>query len=194
MYKYLMFFLIYFCSCNFEKERGGKVGKVVISESKKALGELYYDEVILDKIAIKIPEELSRMTNQMLEEKYPSNVRPPIAFCNADASATFSFNSVPQSLKEGEFKALLPVMIQQFEKVYPDIKWYSKKMVEVNSKSFIECEFVSSSNGKDIYNLVYLAGIDDSLFISTFNCIANQKKEWEVKARNSMASIKEIKR
>ena len=150
------------------------------------------DEIILNKITIEMSSQLIRMTKKMLEEKYTAKVRPLVAFSNKDASATFSFNSIPQQVDEDKLAELLPVMGQQFEKVYPKISWISKGMTQVENKQFIEYEFTSPTANKEVYSLVYITEIDGFLLISTFSSTTEQQSKWQPLARESMKSIQLI--
>jgi len=162
----------------------GHVGEIIYND--------FHEEIIMGMIMAKIPNELHKMTKEQLEEKYAVKVRPLIAFCNKDASATFSFNSIPQEVEENKLTELLPVMGQQFERVYPKISWISKGMVEVGSKQFIEYEFTSPTAIKEVYSLVYITEIDGFLLISTFSSTIEQKNKWQPLARESMKSIQLI--
>lgn len=169
------------------KEKVNSTGEISKIENRFSKVE------IIDKISIRVPKELKRMSKKLIEEKYQENVRPLVAYSNKDVSAIISFSSMPQTVNEQQLPEFLTLMEQQFQSVYPQIKWIAKKMIKVEEKSFIKFEFISHKSIKDVYSLLYMTVIDENLFIITFSCTLEQQNKWDSLAKESMNSIREIK-
>lgn len=165
-----------------------------VSNYNSQIKSSYKKDTILEKVVIELPKGLQKMTKEILSKNYAENVRPAVAYSNEDISATFSFSTVPQRIDESKLVELLPIMEQQFETLYPQINWISKRMTKVSRKPFIKYEFISPTTKKEVYSLVYFTEINGVLFISTFNCTIEQKNKWQSLARESMNSIREIKK
>ena len=128
----------------------------------------------------------------MLAAKYPSGNRPTLVYTNEDGTVNFAFNHTENKIREANLPDVLPVFVQQFNSIYPQIEWLKKGIETVNGKSFIVMEFITSAVDSKIYNLMYITELEGRMLMCNFNCLDHEKAEWESKAKQSLNSV-EIK-
>lgn len=147
-------------------------------------------KLINGSVKILLPASFNQMSADMLAAKYPSSQRPTLVYTNEGGSINFAFNHTVNEVKEKQLPEILPIFTQQFSNLYPQIQWLKKELVTVNGKSFIVMEFITPAADTRIYNLMYISELDGKMLMCSFNCMENQKAEWEPIAKQCLNSVK----
>ena len=148
--------------------------------------------VLTGKVQVLLPKSFNQMTSEMLAAKYPASNRPTLVYTNEDGSINFAFNHTVNQVTDDKLPEVLPAFVQQFNSIYPQIRWFKKEMEKVNGKSFIVMEFITPAVDTRIYNLMYITELEGKMLMCSFNCMESQKSEWESKAKQALNSV-EIK-
>ncbi len=179
------------CSTNTGKSNSIKEKEVNLNKIAEQQVPIQADifKLLKGKILIQMPDGFDIMSEEMLAAKYPANQRPTLVYTNKDGSINFAFNHTANQITEDKLPEVLPVFVQQFNSIYPQIQWFKKDIEKINGKSFIIMEFITPAVDTRIYNLMYITELEGKMLMCSFNCMESQKKEWEAVAKESLNSV-----
>ncbi len=146
--------------------------------------------ILGNQAIILMPSDFNLMPEELLQIKYPSNRRPSEVYTNEDGTINLAVNHLPNQISSEQLPQLLPLYVQQFGQVHPQIEWYKKEMVTINGKKFILLEFVTSAVDTKIYNQMLVTEFKGRMFMCSFNCTQSQEEEWRPLANKMMTSLK----
>ncbi|RUT46557.1 hypothetical protein EJP82_11965 [Paenibacillus anaericanus] len=159
------------------------------SEIPKGKFELQQVELFPNEMKINIPRDFEIMTDEMAELKYPNGNRPSPIYTNNEGSVNVAFNYTSTELTDKELKDYLKNMKSMFENLYPSATWYESKMVEINNKKVGYLELLTPAIDTQVYNLIFLAEMNNRLLLVNFNCTESEMTEWIPTAKEIMYSL-----
>lgn len=166
-----------------EKEKNSQeltVGKETISIEEKS----FFD----GKMEMLFPSNFELMDEDMKLAKYDKNNLPTYVFTNNDNSVNLviNFTEAPSSL------AQLPEYDEIFSRRLGinGVITYKTEIEQINNRDFLVLEFQTPGEGIPVYNYMALGVLEDRLFMATFNCWVEAKKDWMTTGRKMIESIR----
>ncbi|MBL6445375.1 hypothetical protein JMN32_03595 [Fulvivirga sp. 29W222] len=154
------------------------------------MSPLVLKSLIGGKVEMLMPEDFELMSETMLNQKYPSSNRPTIVYTNPEGSVNMVVNHTWNKISLNQLPEAIPTFSNQFEKLYPNIKWYRKELVKLNERDFVVLEFISPALDTDIYNLMFVTELEGRLLMFSFNCTKDQEIAWKMTANKMMRSVR----
>jgi hypothetical protein len=145
-------------------------------------------DLIANKLEIEIPITFDKMSEDVLQKKYPSTNPPQIAYTNDKTTINIAFSETLNAIKDEQIpqaKDSLKNAIKANAKA-----WYDDGALKVNGKNVAYLDFLSQAIDCKIYNHMMMMEVDNKLVIISFNCLEKDKQDWQPIAREIMNSIK----
>lgn len=161
----------------------------VVYQEKQAPVILQKLNLLDGKLIVSLPDNFGLMSKEMLTAKYPASNRPTLVYTNQNGTINFAFNHTFNDIPKGKLPEVLPVFVQQFNSIYPQIEWFKKDVEMVNGRDFVVLEFITPATDSKIYNIMYVTVLEGRMLMCSFNCLESQKGEWETKAKESLNSV-----
>lgn len=140
---------------------------------------LEFTEVrIFGKMGVVLPVLFQDLSPGEAKKKYPSEERPQIIKSSGDGSVNFSFNFLRQKMEEDELEAAISDFVRTMKRLYPTnicLGMEKKKGVHL---PYAAVDFTSTAINENLYNMVAIYPIEESLFMMLFNCPFEKRTEW----------------
>ncbi|AFS78483.1 hypothetical protein Curi_c14730 [Gottschalkia acidurici 9a] len=146
-------------------------------------------EIIDNKIEVLIPQTFEIMSDETAKMKYPSEARPTIIYTNESGTTNVAFNYTENEATNDQINEVKDSIKSSFKQLYPSATWYDEKVENINGKNVAVLELLTPAIDTKIYNLIFLFELDGRLVMGTFNCIEEEKEEYEPIAKSIVKSI-----
>jgi hypothetical protein len=150
--------------------------------------ELKKVDLIDNKLEVAIPATFNKMTEDVLQKKYPSAKPPQLAYTNAKTTINIAFSETPNAVKDEQIPEAKE-SLKNAVKANAE-EWCDDGVAKVNGKNVAYMEFVNNAADGKIYNRMMLMEADSKLVIISFNCLEKDKPDWQPIAKEIMNSIK----
>jgi len=155
---------------------------------------------ITDNITVSLPKQLIPMTQDDIDQRYPS-VRAPLgAFTDIDRTIDFGVNISATQWSENDIEMAAKFFKSGIYNLYDRVDLINSGIHTVNKKKFIFYEFESRVNGnkmkeaerQPIYKYSYVQYYIEKgrTLVFTFSCPKDRRSEWQPIAQEMMKSIK----
>ena len=168
----------------------GNLVPVIIADYKTAEVVLSSRNVLDGKLELLLPKEFDLMSKELLEVKYPDVNRPTVVYSNGDGTVSIAINHTANAISYKELPQVLPAFEQQFNSIFPDIKWHKKELTKINKQDFIILQFETPAADMEIYNSMAITSLDGRMLMVSFNCPADALSQWKSRAAEIVGSIK----
>ena len=143
-----------------------------------------------NKVEIRVPNELSKMTDEMWTLKYHTMPRPELVLTDENAEINLLVDLTQQPLTDNQLTAYKNFRISNLKKTRTDIQVLSDGVKTVNGKKIGYIKFLSQASDQKIFNYYFFTVVNGKILFFTFNCIEKLQKIWEKTADQLLESLK----
>lgn len=172
-----------------EQESKDIYGKVSIKNQPL----LFEDSTLFNnKMKMRLPKDFVDMPEGMAKLKYPSENRPQLIKSNADGSVNITLSLLEQSVTPEQVGLCLEQLKGVIKKVNPANIFYQEdnKILETTTIGYFD--FKSYAIDAPLYNLVFIAAIENKLMMGIFNAPFDDYEDWDSIALQMACSIKDL--
>lgn len=152
--------------------------------------DLEIKSLLNDKVELKIPKEFNKMSEELMNIKYPSERRPTLVYSNESGGINVALNLTQNQASQEMIAAYKDNLVKSFKNVYPSAEWKDSGVKTINGKKVGYLELVTPAIDTEIYNLMFFTDLDGKLLLCTFNCTKKSIDEWTSTAKEIMNSLK----
>ena len=144
------------------------------------------------RVEIRLPEGFVDMPQDIAKRKYPSKYRPPVILMSKDTLVNYGFHLVD-----------FPLPKEQISKAIGGFLWNAKRVKP--AAHFSEIQYIDKADGQvaffsydaaaadaDIFQIIFVTDIEGKVLYGIFNCLIQERENWEEIALSSIKSIKEV--
>jgi len=112
------------------------------------------------RLSFEIPNGFRALTSGEIGLKYPSARPPQYAYANdrGGVSIAVTFSDTVVDLEQ--LPELQQAMEQMLPRIVPGLRWITRESVEINGRTWIHFEHLSSAVDTDIHNHMYMTSLD----------------------------------
>lgn len=143
-----------------------------------------------DTVKMRIPKIFELMPAETAALKYPSERRPKPIYTDESTSINLAFNHTDNFLDDAEMNEFQEEMVEVIKNVQPAAEFLDEGVLEIEQKPFGYIEFISPAIDDTIYNLIYLASLEERALLCTFNCLEADMEIWRPVAKAMMDSLR----
>ncbi len=125
---------------------------------------------------IKLPITFTRMSEDMVQTKYPNGNPPTFVFTNEGTTVNVAVSLSDVAMKNSDIKEYLTSLETSFAEYYTIL---DTNLFERDGRNIGEIEFLSTAADTDIYNHFLVFSTNDKLRIITFNCTKELQEQWQ---------------
>ncbi len=125
---------------------------------------------------IKLPITFTRMSEDMVQTKYPNGNPPTFVFTNEGTTVNVAVSLSDVAMKNSDIKEYLTSLETSFAEYYTIL---DTNLFERDGRNIGEIEFLSTATDTDIYNHFLVFSTNDKLRIITFNCTKELQEQWQ---------------
>jgi len=158
-----------------------------------------FGEIILDpatvmngRLTVNLPRGFERMSQSMLEMKYPSESRPTVVFTNETGRVNIAMNHTADPVPPGGIPDVLDAMKRQFGTAYPTIRWNDTGMIEQGGRTWGRLDCVTPAIDTRIRNIMIVTSLDGRLLLVTFNTVEELESTWAGPGRAIIDSVRVV--
>ena len=134
-------------------------------------GNLQKVTVIDQKVEILVPKDLTKMTDQFWNIKYPNRTRPILALSDDNGEINLLADMTSQELSEKQLSAYKDFRIDHLKQGPSNVKILEDSIIDVNKKKVGYIKFSSQAIDQSIFNYYFFIIVDGKVLLFTFNCI-----------------------
>ncbi len=159
------------------------------SQEKAILGERV--SLFDGKVSFAPPADFAKMTDELIEKKFPEVSVPKVAFANADARVSvFVSFAEERNLRPEQLPKFQEFMISTLESLVPPIRWLTKDFVEIDGRNWIHLEYISRREGnREVHNDLYMTSLDSRILFFNFNSVTTEYEKSKEALQKSKESI-----
>lgn len=140
------------------------------------------------KLKISVPVSFTELSADKIAIKYPNaGNRPNVVYSNERASVNVGFTQIAMPTEQEDLLEVKEVLSQQLQAAKP-INFQSR-IERIDGSDYVVFEFESQAIDSKIYNLMFATDVDGKLLMGTFNCTEALKGEWQLRAKEILASV-----
>ena len=143
-----------------------------------------------NQFAIMLPDFLVDMPLGIAKIKYPSEQRPQIIKTSMDTTVNFAFNLFNMAIEDTQITDATKQFKNVIARVNPAYIFYHF-IIEEEPKKIGWFDFKSYCVDENVYNLVYLTVIRNTLLHGMFSCLYKDALEWQDVLPQIIKSIRE---
>jgi hypothetical protein len=153
-------------------------------------GNLQKVTVIDQKVEILVPKDLTKMTDQFWNTKYPNRQRPILVLSDGNGEINLLADMTLQELSEKQLSAYKDFRIDHLKQGPSQVKILEDSIINVNERKVGYIKFTSQAIDQNIFNYYFFVIVDGKVLLFTFNCIEKLRAKWEKLADNMVISLK----
>lgn len=142
-----------------------------------------------DHVSFDAPASFTKLSDQEIATKFPSNRAPKFVVGNEKRSVTIAYDVKPDHLEVGDLPAFQESMTQMFSRVVPNIRWIKSEVVTIHGRDFAHLEFISSAIDADIHNVMLTTSYQKQMLMFNFNATVADFDAYETQLRQAIDSI-----
>jgi hypothetical protein len=131
-----------------------------------------------DRLTLLVPESFTRMGDEMLRRKYPSERRPTLVLTNREGSVNVAVNHTQDALQPSQIAEAHASLEQTFRRVYPSARWERSEVVSLGGRDFFVLDLRTPSMDTEVRNIMAGTSLDGRLLLIAFNCTREMETEW----------------
>ena len=143
-----------------------------------------------NKVEIRVPNELSKMTDAMWTLKYHTMPRPELVLTDENGEINLLVDLTQQPATDNQLAEYKNFRISNLKKTRTDIKVLSDGVKIVNGKKIGYLKFLSQASDQKIFNYYFFTVVNGKILFFTFNCIEKLQNIWEKTADQMLNSLK----
>ena len=144
-----------------------------------------------ETISIVLPDSFIDLPKDMADIKYPYLNRPQIIKTSPDTRVNYCFSHFPnEKLLPDQTLAVVEQMKLISKRVNPSLQFMKVESLENTYFSTSWYDFISNTIDGQLYNIVFLASVKDTLLHGLFNCPYDDHEEWQPVALQMISAIK----
>lgn len=145
-------------------------------------------------ISFDAPEGFTPLSKDEIAIKFPSSRAPSGVIGNARRTTTIAYELkqdklAPEQLGEGK-----DAFEQLFERIIPGLEWKARAIVQFQGQRWIQLEMSSRAVDTDIHNIMLVTSRNGRMLIFNFNSTKSEFPSLESVLRESIRSIKVIRK
>ena len=144
-----------------------------------------------NKVSTLLPTEFVDMPTDIAKLKYPMEQRPQVIKTNLATDVNFAFSLLPQSIKNEEVSEAVVSFRKLIKRMQPGNRFFDQKIEQAGDLTLGWFDFRSPGIDDQLYTMMAVAGIDNMLFYSIFNCAYSVMQDWKSVAREVFKSVED---
>ena len=140
----------------------------------------FSERLIRDRISLMLPTDFKEMEPRYAELKYPAyRNKESLILTNEDMNVNFFFEFNGAEIKQEQIETVRDQLYGLLLKLHPSMLTIEKAVIQTDTTKIGFFEIVTPALDKDIYNFMYIFGVGDRLVIASFNCLDDEKSNWQ---------------
>jgi hypothetical protein len=152
--------------------------------------DLVKTSIINNKVELKVPKQLTKMSDEMWKVKYHSKTRPIMVLTDDKGEVNLIADQNIQLLADEQLAAYNDFQIKQFKKTHPDMILRGSGIKTVNKKKIGFLKFTTSAVDQKVFNYYFFTSFEGKLLLFSFNCIESLRPTWEKTADQVVESLR----
>lgn len=144
------------------------------------------------RMEISLPEGFVDMPDYLAKKKYPSKYRPPVILMSRDSLVNYSFQLTEASLSRTQLPDAIEGFLYNSRKIMPTAQFSKIQYADRVNGQVAYYSYEVSAADTDIFQITYITDIDGKLLHGMFNCLLQERENWEETALSSIRSVKEV--
>jgi hypothetical protein len=159
---------------------------VLISSAQAQEKVVFADE----KVSFVLPVGFARMTEEMVDKKYPRGNAPQHVFANERTTVSIATGFTPNSnLTVEQLPQFKEFMEKTLERNVPGLQWIDRGLKEINGIKWVHFEFQSNAIDTEIRNTMLMTALDNGLVMFNFNSTVGEYELYKAALEQSQRSI-----
>lgn len=154
---------------------------------------IFEKNVLFDgRMEMFLPEEFDDMPREMLQKKYPSELRPQIVKTNVSGDINFTFSLLETKVGYEQLSDTVSDYMSVIRRLQPGNLFFDKGTLMTVNTGCAWTEFSSYAINEDLYNMLFLSVIEGKLMLGMFNCPLSQGSDWKSFRNQILGTISDI--
>ena len=147
-------------------------------ETKMEEDEKKWKEICLldEKISISLPEEWTKMPDEMAEQKFPYLSKPQEMYVNENTDSIITFNLLEKELKEDEVHAAISEIQRMIGHMYPESINKSSTVLRVEAGMAGWFSYVTGSVEQDNVHIMFIMSCNGKMLLGGYHFPDGQQK------------------
>ena len=140
-------------------------------------------------VTFEAPPGFAKLTQELIDLKYPATRRPTYVIGNASASTTIAYDLKPHVIPNDKLDDVRKSFTTVFNRVVPGIQWKKNEILKHAGREWVHFEMTSNAVDTDIHNIMLVTGHNGKMLVFNFNSTKEDFPKYEKMLRASMHSI-----
>jgi hypothetical protein len=129
------------------------------------------------RVSLDLPAGFTRMSQELIDTKYPRGSAPEHAFSNAATTVSLAGGYTANAgLTRERLPEFREFMESNLERTIPGLRWISRGIVDIAGWPWIRLELLSNAIDTEIHNVMLMTELDGGMAGVNFNATVG---EWE---------------
>lgn len=146
------------------------------------------------QMEIGLPEGFVDMPDYLAKKKYPSKYRPPVILMSKDALVNYGFRLTEFPLAKTQLTRAIEEFLQNSKRVMPAAHFSEIRYIDRAGGQTAYFSYDVPTADTDIFQIIYVTDIEGKLLHGIFNCLLQERENWEEIALSSIRSVKEVRK
>lgn len=157
------------------------------------MNEIVYETVKLfrGRMEIRLPEGFVDMPDYLAKRKYPSKYRPPVILMSKDTLVNYGFQLTEAPLARRQLPDAIEGFLYNSRRIMPAARFGEIQYTDRVDGQAAYFSYVAPAADTDIFQITYITDIEGKLLHGMFNCLLQERENWEETALSSIRSVKE---
>ncbi len=126
-------------------------------------------ELFKGKLSFVPPAGFTPMTEEEIAIKFPRGNKPTHVYANKPGNVSIAITFSQANLKPEQLPQFKEFMESFLEKVFPEIKWIQRQLVDINKSRWVNLEMTSKAIDTTIHNDMYFTSFEGKMLGFNFN-------------------------
>ncbi len=144
------------------------------------------------RMEVSLPEGFVDMPDYLAKRKYPSRHRPPVLLMSRDTLVNYGFHLTEAPLAGNRLRDAMETFLYQSRRVMPGAHFGGIQYTDRVDGQAAYFSYEVPAADTDIFQITYITDIGGKLLHGMFNCLSQERENWEETALSSIRSIKEV--
>jgi len=157
---------------------------------KDELVEFQEVEIEGKNLTIYTPQSFTTMELEVAKIKYPSEQRPQWIKTNTNNSINICVSLIDTPINEQNLEKEMAGYKSLLKNMNPSIEFYQSKIEPLEDFKLAWFDYKSFAIDNQIYNIMFFASVENQMLHGIFNCLYNDREDWQTPAIQMIQSIK----
>lgn len=144
------------------------------------------------RMEIRLPEGFVDMPDYLAKRKYPSKYRPPVILMSKDTLVNYGFQLTEAPLAGKQLRDAIEGFLYQSRRIMPAAHFGEIQYTDRVDGQVAYFSYEVPAADTDIFQITYITDIEGKLLHGMFNCLSQERENWEETALSSIRSVKEV--